>query len=264
MADIIVLNEITELLNSINSGITSTLSTINTNVNTVKTNVATILTNTNTNNTASTTGTLSQKISSAISNTAATTTENASGTLSAKLTYLINRRDKTVSPSSTNIKTLSSSGTVTCAQSESASDYGGYAGTNGTVFTCYAKYSGVYRGYGTASGSVNSTVKNSDGISRVLLYASVYHVGSGTTTNHSTTITSKTINTKATVALDSATKTVDFPAQAGDRIQMYIRAESQRSIVNACSSTYLNRETTATWTDISIRGTVNEINGVTT
>lgn len=80
----IIIDEIEDKINEINSGLSSTLSTINTNVNTIVTKVGNIETYTKGNNTASTTGTLSQKISSAIANSATKT-----GIISQKASYAI-------------------------------------------------------------------------------------------------------------------------------------------------------------------------------
>ena len=256
MADVIVLNEITELLNSVNNGLSSTLSTISTKIGNIETY-------TKTNNTASTTGTLSQKISSAISNTAATTTESSSGTLSAKLTYLINRRTKMVTPSSTNLKTLASSGNFV-----SAGGAGGEATTKteyGQKYSCQVKYNGIYRCYFTSSvtwkdGSVsNSAGKNQQSV-KVFGRAQVYHCGSGATSTHDVTIT-----TTASANTSSVTKTVDVPAQEGDRITMCIGiTQTSGEYTNICGVVNYYYDTyTATWTDISVRGTVNEINGAT-
>ena len=266
----IVIDEITSKINEMNTSLTTkidnligatgntggstTAGTVMAKLNKVITDTTAIINNTKSNNTASTTGTLSQKISSAISNTAATTTENSSGTLSAKLTYLINRRDKTVTPSSTNIKTFSSSGSV-AGGGESASTT---KTTTSAVFTCYVRYTGVYRGYFTSSTTYSRNSNDGNGSETLSIYGnvSVYHTGSGTTTNHKATISS-TIKT----GVSSATKTVDFPAQVGDRVQFKIVMEQQYcGWGSTCGGTiyYFNNYTT-TWTDISIRGTVNEI-----
>lgn len=89
MADIIVLNEITELLNSVNGSLSTSVSNVKSVVDTINTNVNTVKTATAVNNTASTTGTLSQKMSSAIANTATNNTASKTGILSQKLAYVI-------------------------------------------------------------------------------------------------------------------------------------------------------------------------------
>ena len=86
--------------------------------------------------------------------TEATTTENASGTLSAKLSYLINRRDRIVTPSSTNLKTLSTNlSLTTTADKLSGNSYttvgkSWYSSNTNSVFI---KHDGTYRIYCTAS-----------------------------------------------------------------------------------------------------------------
>lgn len=89
LADIIVLNEITELLNSVNGSLSTSVSNVKSVVDTINTNVNTVKTATAVNNTASTTGTLSQKMSSAIANTATNNTASKTGILSQKLAYVI-------------------------------------------------------------------------------------------------------------------------------------------------------------------------------
>lgn len=282
----IIIDEITEKINEMNTSLT-------TKIDTISSNTTTIINNTKVNNTASGTGSLSQKLSwigntligatgqtggsatagtvmaklnAAITNTAATTTENSSGTLSAKLSYLINRRNKTVTPSSTVIKTLNSSGTVSSTQT--TGNAGQYLGTNGTVYTCYAKYSGTYRMYATASGSTTNAnlINSSYATSRIRLMCYVYRHGSGANSEHSVTIASATTPKSGGVtSMASATKSLDVPVGAGDRIQLCIRAESQAGCYHQCAQgTYASAAVTATWTDISIRGTVNELSGAVT
>ena len=89
LADIIVLNEITELLNSVNGSLSTSVANVKSVVDTINTNVNTVKTATAVNNTASTTGTLSQKMSSAIANTATNNTASKTGILSQKLAYVI-------------------------------------------------------------------------------------------------------------------------------------------------------------------------------
>lgn len=258
----IVIDEIEEALNTVSSTLTSNISAVKTVVDSISTNVAT-------NNTASTTGTLSQKISSAISNTAATTTENASGTLSAKLTYLINRRDKIVTPGSTNLKTLNSSGSVSVG-----GKWGDAKQTtisaNGSTYSCYVKYSGKYRAYFTASLTwTNYTPdtmiapRGSKQTGTATGVVKVTHASSNATTEH----TVKIVEAQQANA-SAATKTVDFPAQAGDVVQMFVKLSETSDIYDNCSEAatrpYVFDTFKATWTDISVRGTVNEINGATT
>ena len=253
MADIIVLNEITELLNSVNSGITSSLSTINSNVNTIKTNVASILDNTKANNTASTTGTLSQKISSAISNTAATTTENSSGTLSAKLTYLINRRNRGVKAGTTNFKTLASNLTTgTTSMSRNATQ---------TVYSSYTSefvvaYTGRYRAYCTGTVTVNTLYKANNE------YPSAYNRMGFEIWVNGNTIASAVVATRnaTTGTSEAVTKTLDITLEAGQVIKMRVYAQSDYYYVN-CVGNYQPNAVSAACTDLSIRGTVVELTG---
>ena len=223
------------------------------------------ITNTATNNTASTTGTLSQKISSAIANTAATTTENSSGTLSAKLSYLINRRNKIVTPSGTNLKTLNSSGTITTpAKGSQNSTDPGEKYTNGTTYSTYAKHSGRYRASATASiATVSTSTTSVSGYEYIGLqcgfriYVTVYHGATGSHSSH------QSQDAKGTSPLASTTKTCDFNVEAGDLIQVYIRAFADPGVWG-CEGIYYWSQFKLTWTDISIRGTVNELNGAVT
>lgn len=253
MADIIVLNEITELLNSVNSGITSSLSTINSNVNTIKTNVASILDNTKANNTASTTGTLSQKISSAISNTAATITENSSGTLSAKLTYLINRRNRGVKAGTTNFKTLTSNlttGTTSISRNATQTVYSSY--TSEFVVA----YTGRYRAYCTGTVTVNTLYKSGGSE-----YPSAYNrIGFEIWVNGNTIASAEVATRNATTGTSAAvTKTLDITLEAGQVIKMRVYAQSDYYI--NCVGSYQPNAVSAACTDLSIRGTVVELTG---
>lgn len=254
--DVILLGEISSLIDNVNTGVTnikSVVDTINTNVNTVKTNVATILTNTNTNNTASTTGTISQKVSSAISNTAATTTENSSGTLSAKLTYLINRRQRVVTPSSTNLKALNSSD-VTLKVTEKV--FGKTVSTS--TWTATIKQPGVYRFYATASLTVDTNYSdNTDTASpnTVDLFVTITK-SDGTTVTNQYNICSK----GAKGSTGSKTITKDIGLSVGESVSCYVRLYAF-GIDHACGSVY-NDLCTAVVGNVSIRGTANETNGV--
>ena len=269
MADIIVLNEITELLNSVNSSLSTSISNVKSVVDTISSNTTTIINNTKvnntaseggslsqklasiisytkTNNTASTTGTLSQKISSAIANTAATTTESSSGTLSAKLTYLINRRNRGIKPGSTNFKifttSLTSASTVanTTTRQEAYSNY-----TSGYI----AAYNGRYRVYCTAT--VTVTDMRSVGVTGVL---EIYIDNS--------LVKSKNIVTqdkKGTSA--STTVTEDILLGVGQMVTMRLAAVSV-GVTGICSSpSYPSSAGTVTATEISVRGTVVELTG---
>ena len=267
----IIVDEIEELLNDMNDDLTATINTVNNNVNTV-------INNTKINNTASGTGSLSQKLSwigntligatgqtggsatagtvmaklnAAITNTAATTTENSSGTLSAKLSYLINRRNKTVTPSSTVIKTLNSSGNVTSPTADGKKEVTAW----GTTYTCYVKYSGIYRAYFTCKlDPVSTSVTGDTGYA--IGYVYIYQPGASSATAISATICS------GTAAVAATTKSIDFPAYSGNRIQMRILCKVTTTSVAPCNNSfYILDQWKATWTDISLRGTVNEING---
>lgn len=226
----LIIDEIEELLNGINDGITTKLNTINTNISTL------------------------------LTNTASTATENSSGTLSAKLTYLINRRNKYMTAGSTNLKTLSSSGSVSTGNvyvnSGSSSNWGG---ANGTTFVCYVKYPGIYRVYATASGSADTTEQTGypysfTGTARITLNASTVN------SSASAVISSTTYNKKnTTFSIPTATKTVDVNVVVGDKISVYIRAEGQGCLNHICGNSYRTANVTATWTDISVRGIATEI-----
>lgn len=238
MSSFIVINEIEELLNDMNDGLTSTLSTISSNVNTIKTNVASILTN-----------------------TSATTTENNSGTLSAKLTYLINRRDKIITPSSTNIKTLSSSGSSDITPPHTTSPMS-IVGNNGQVFSCYIKYPGVYRVYGTASGTVNTTgglLSYTTGIAKIVLCAYTNSINSGNV--FTVDMSSVNVTKSQSYSLASATKTIDIGATSGDILSVCIRGESTAHFAHPCGgSEYWGSNMTVSWTNLSVRGTASEYN----
>ena len=266
----IVIDEIEEALNSVSSTLTTSIAnvksvvdTINTNVNTVKTNVSTILTNTNANNTASTSGTLSQKISSAISNTAATTTENSSGTLSAKLTYLINRRDRLYSPSSSNLKTVTTSlsaGNTTRNKQPSQGNRlstAVYSGYTGYTYFCF---DGIYRIYCTGTATVVNLENGSYGPTDencLLCEVSV----------NDTVVANFTVATqgasKGTCASTTATR--DVAVKKGDRIRFRIAADSIAKSVfdGVCSyKTYISNEVSAQCTEISIRGSIKETTAI--
>ena len=248
----LIIDEIEELLNGINDGLTTKL-------NTISTNVSTLLTNTGVNNTASTTGTLSQKISSAINNTAATTTENSSGTLSAKLTYLINRRNRFVTAGSTNLKTLSSSGSVTVEQYGESYPAGGQyiqKNANGTTYSCYVKFNGIYRVYVTASASI---VTSGYGLTRTNTLTekiSVNKMATGETKEYS-----KTVKSASNAGFSSTTVYQELLLTAGDKINVCLNLMS-KCASGDCGTKANTDKLTATWTDISVRGIANEVDNV--
>ena len=263
----IVIDEIEEALNSVSSTLSTSISnvksvvdTINTNVNTVKTNVATILTNTNANNTASTSGTLSQKISSAISNTAATTTENSSGTLSAKLTYLINRRERFYIAGSTNLKTVTTSLTSaqTVANQTNSNNSKAYSSYTDYVNVCF---DGLYRIYCTGYATVVSLETNSKyGPSQL------NHAFCEVSVND-TVVSTFLVATQgdAVGSCASATKTVDVYLKKADRVRFRMASQSEYHDANPDPCVANNRcsnVVTATTTEISIRGTMKEVNSI--
>lgn len=255
----IVIDEITTKINELNTSLTTKIDNVNSNI-------STLLTNTGVNNTASTTGTLSQKISSTISNTAATTTENSSGTLSAKLAYLINRREVTVIPSSDIIKTLSSSGSVSYSseQVSSSASNSNYRTKSGTQYVLYVKHPGTYRCYFTASGTATTrsgttSLCYSDRAVRIRGVCSVLDPSSTSEIQHNVTIVSATVSSFKSYTLASTTKTVDVSLSRGQRIKLYISAESQYMLYHYCDGyNYYSMNVTANWTDISVRGKISE------
>lgn len=125
----IVINEIEELLNEMNDGLTGSIGTINSTVNTINTNMA-----------------KQTDLTTVKTNTAANNTESSTGTLSQKLAYLINRRDRIVTSSNANIKTLISNNDISLVANESPSE---------DIFSFYFGYSGEYKLLITYSGSLN-------------------------------------------------------------------------------------------------------------
>lgn len=238
MADIIVLNEITELLNSVNNGLTSTLSTINTNVNTANTNINAIATN----------------VSTVLNNTKATTTESASGTLSAKLTYLINRRNRAYNVGSTNLKTLSSNiSATTTTTRDSQTTYSSYT----SEYIC--AYTGRYRVYCTGTVTVNTLGRNSNhtnskGTDRNYLKFEVWVNG--------TTYTSDVVATQgdAVGTCAAATKTLDITMEAGQVIKARVVAITEAYNV-PCWGVTAGNKITVNATDLSVRGSLIELTG---
>lgn len=263
--DVILLGEIQSLIDGVNTNIANAKSVIDTINNNTKANntasetgtlsqkLSSIISYTKTNNTASTTGTLSQKISSAIANTAATTTENASGTLSAKLTYLINRRDKIVTPSNTNIKTLASNVTVVTEKSSKNQS------KNSSTYSCYVKHDGTYRVYVTGSSTLTEAGWNAgtstayNGKPEYTIYANSSSIGQKTNSAVG----------DFGVAISSTTKTIDMYCVRGDMLYVYITCKSTIG-GHPCIGEYCTGKWTFTFSDISIRGTSNEVNSMTT
>ena len=268
----IVIDEITSKINEMNTSLTTkidnligatgntggstTAGTVMAKLNKVITDTTTILTNTNTNNTASTSGTLSQKVSSAISNTAATTTENSSGTLSAKLTYLINRRDRFYLAGSTNLKTITTNLTSSATTKNSTNTSTAYSGYTGYVYACF---DGIYRVYCTGYATVvNLENHNSYGPSQL------NHAFCEISVNDSVVANMKVATQGASKgSCASATKTVDIHVKKADSIRFRMYAVSERHTVDACSGDVrCANEVTATTTEISIRGTLKEVTSI--
>lgn len=274
--DVILLGEIQSLIDGVNTNIANAKSVIDTINNNTKANntasetgtlsqkLSSIISYTKTNNTASTTGTLSQKISSAIANTAATTTENASGTLSAKLTYLINRRDMVVVASNTVIKTIASNATIKIT---SGTGYSRDAVVvNGTQYLAYVKHSGTYRVYITVSQTNNTNTYNKKGTAgngymeaacqanTDLLF---YHSGGSATISLGT-------NTGSVAAV---TKTYDLTLAAGGYVSAQLKLTgypNEWDYYCDNNTRYAIDEYVATLVDFSLRGTTYERNGITT
>lgn len=225
----IVIDEITTKINELNTSLTTKIDTIDMLVDTINGNVGAIKTATATNNTA-----------------------NASGVLSAKLSYLISRRNRFIKPGSTVLITLSSSGTVSVSQQNKQADQWGY----GTNYSCYAKYPGIYRMYATAKISAfskNSNVYQSGRIGTVtaVLQTYVVHISDGSTSSYSVDIVSGSATTS------SATKTIDVQVSAGDRIDARVSIRASH-YYDACREYYMSDNGTAQWTDISVRGTIDD------
>lgn len=293
----IIIDEITSKINEMNTSLTTKIDNLigatgNTggtaSAGTVMAKLNAIITNTTTNNTASNTGALSQKLSyisnsligatgntggtasagtamaklnATISNTAATTTENSSGTLSAKLTYLINRRDRIYSPSSTNLKTLTTSLKTadtkrgTTSNSTSTRAYSDY-----TPYT-YACFDGIYRVYCTGTATVvNLENQSSYGPSaRNSLYCEVYV--------NDTIVNTFTIATQgASIGTSAAaTKTVDIVLKKADKVRcrLYAFSEYYDADEHPCTSDWrAGNQMNGTATDISIRGSIKEVSSI--
>lgn len=86
MDSVILLDELSEKIENINANLTNT---IGVDITSIKSSVSAINNLVATNNTASTTGILSQKLTSIINNTATNNTASKTGILSQKLAYLI-------------------------------------------------------------------------------------------------------------------------------------------------------------------------------
>ena len=180
--------------------------------------------------------------------TAATTTENASGTLSAKLSYLINRRDYIITPSSTNLKTLTNNLSVSIAAQSNVSNTYVKSTNSSKTSGVTIIHDGVYRFYFTCSGASNSGGSVSGRID-------VFRTGSGQTSTHSITFGSNA------ATISSTTKTIDIPLKRGDIVYCYLRAEAS-AVYFSCGGYYLTTANNLSCTEISMRGTASEINKI--
>ena len=271
--DVILLGEIQSLIDGVNTkvqavdtvirGISTDIGATNAtggtaSAGTVMAKLNAIITNTTANNTASTTGTLSQKISSAISNTAATTTENSSGTLSAKLTYLINRRERFYSPSSTNLKTVTTSLKTENTPKNMTSSHESYKAYSGYTNYVYACFDGIYRIYCTGT----ATVVNLENISS--------YGPSAKNNMHCEVYVNDTLAGTMLVATQGAstgtcaasTKTIDVALKKADRVRFRLCAQSLSYDADEypCSADLrCSNEMYGSATEISIRGTLKEV-----
>lgn len=268
--DVILLGEIQSLIDGVNTNIANAKSVIDTiNDNTKANNTASetgtlsqklssIISYTKTNNTASTSGNLSQKISSAISNTAATTTENSSGTLSAKLTYLINRRERFYSPSSTNLKTVTTSLQTANTPRSTTSNHESYKAYSDYTNYVYACFDGIYRIYCTGTATVVNleSASNHGASAKNNMHLEVYV----NDTLVSTILVATQVASKGTSA--ASTKTVDVALKKADRVRFRLYAQSMYydADENPCSADWrAGNEMYGSATDISIRGTLKEV-----
>lgn len=219
MADIIVLNEITELLNNVNSGLSTSISNVKSTVDTISTNVNTANTNINTIKT----------------NTAATTTENSSGTLSAKLTYLINRRDRICVVSNTTIATLTTSLKTDTTQYGKDGDQLAYSSYTSNKIVCYL---GNIRISCTATITVqklHSTHQNTSQASNVC-YLEVYVNNNLYTTKEITSIMQYNCTSGQTT--DAKTITIDVPVSAGNIVKCRLKVVSNGGYITCYGNNY--------------------------
>ena len=249
----IIIDEIKTAIDSMNTSLTSKIDTIDGIVDTINSNVSTIKTETAKNSTASESGTLSQKLASVISYTKTNNNESSTGILSQKMTYLINRRLRGVKPSSTNIKTFSSS------LSTGSTSTGN---SNSKVYSSYTSefvvaYSGRYRAYCTGTVTVSSLYTR-NGSS---LPTDMNILGFEVCVNGNTVSTIDVATQGASVGTSAAaTKTVDLTLEAGQVVKMRIYAHSKVYSV-VCSHTCYSNVIKASCTDLSIRGTTVELTG---
>lgn len=234
MADIIVLNEITELLNNVNSELSTDISsvksvvdTISTNVNTANANINAIKTNTAANNTASATGTLSQK-----------------------MTYIINNVNRVYVTGNSLVKTISSSTQTISFESKLPTANSSSVYSYGTKYNYYVNYDGEYK--------FSITCAISD-IAYISSGSKSYNVSCGLQVNvtrgrsQETNTYSTALSTTGLSDVASTTKTMNIVLSRGDRIQCCMYASGVGENTN-CSSIY-TKSFTATCTNMAIYGT---------
>lgn len=240
MADIIVLNEITELLNNVNSELSTSISSVKSVVDTISTNVNTANTNINTIKT----------------NTAATTTESSSGTLSAKLTYLINRRDRFCVASNTVVATLATSlksDTTILNKNTEQTAYSSYTPSKTVCFF------GNIRISCTATMTMTNVVDDkyhvsSDGIKNKC-YLEVYMNNSLYTTKEIISI--KQYGCTSMQETDAKTVTVDIAVSTGETVKCRLKVVSPGGYVQCYGDNYSD-SICATASNISICASAKE------
>lgn len=251
----IIIDEIKTAIDSMNTSLTSKIDTIDGIVDTINSNVSTIKTETAKNSTASESGTLSQKLASIIGYTKTNNDESSTGILSQKMTYLINRRLRGIKPSSTNIKTFSSSiatGNTTIGMSDSVS-YSSYTSEYVVAYT------GRYRVYCTGTVTVDTLGSSSSytwstGSDRNYLFFEVW-------VNGTTVVSGNIASRGATTGTSSAaTGYLDVTLEAGQVIKIRIGAKTIYWYEN-CKGPHCANKIHANATDLSVRGTTVELTG---
>lgn len=107
MSSPFIIDELSAKINELNSGLSSSIDLINTNINTINTDLSAVATNVVINNTASTTGTLSQKLSSIynqIGSTSATGGSVTNGSIMQKLNTLLLNQCSSIAPGNSFVK----------------------------------------------------------------------------------------------------------------------------------------------------------------
>ena len=250
MSSFIIIDEIKTAIDSMNASLTSKINTIDGIVDTINSNVNTIKTETAKNGTASESGTLSQKLSSIISYTKTNNTENLTGTLSQKLSVLVNRRERIITPSSTNLKTITnnlSTGNTTAGSSSSQK-------TEVTTPTATVAYDGNFRIYLTSTLTVASLASATYQSARASILGEIYVNGSKKT--------SFDMGNRDGVGSNSAvTKTYDLKLTRGDKIyaKIIVTAIAYEEWVPCQDVWFTTPAANGKITDFSIRGTITEL-----